>query len=441
MPFDLPHRRDVGRVPNSALRDEKPDSSIFRAESEHGFGLIELCVVIIVVGIMAAVAMQSMTVLVEDSRRAGTQREMEMLAEAIVGDPELLSGQGGQRSDFGYVGDVGAFPPDLDALTANPGGYATWDGPYIALGFAEDSVGFKTDEWGTDYAYTGGITITSTGSGATLTKKIADAASDYLLNTVRGTIRDSNDSLPGSVKGDSVDIAITIPNGSGSTDTKTYHPDSAGLFALDSLPVGQHEVRVIYAPQADTLFRYVTVLPRHKGTLHYHFAAPHFAGGNCAGADTITLRPMGVGSLTELVAEGAAANWDCVKEVTTDDDVTRVKRSANTYANDVYALADPSFDPCPIVSVTVYCRARKAQSVGNLKPTIVVNGTQYSGSEQSLTASYGDYYQQWTTNPYTGVAWTWQNITDLEAGVSLQGQNVNFPAYCTQVWVEVAYGP
>lgn len=242
---------------------------------EQGFSLIEMTIVIVVIGILAGVAMQSMKAMVEDTRQVKTEREMEMLAKAIVGDPALVSN--GERSDFGYVGNIGSFPPNLEALISNPGSYTTWDGPYVPSGFSQDTLGLKTDEWGQLYTYTGGLTITSTGSGSTIIKKIADTTSDYLLNTLNGTIKDANDSLPGSVYKDSVDIKITIPNGSGSTVTKTYHPDSIGAFTLDSIPVGQHELRIIYTPEADTLFRYLTVLPRHKSSLVYEFASGHFS--------------------------------------------------------------------------------------------------------------------------------------------------------------------
>ncbi len=243
---------------------------------QAGFSLIELTIVIVVIGIMATIVMQSMAPLVEDSRRTKTEREMKMLAEAIVGNASITTD--GKRSDFGYVGDFGAFPTNLQALYQNPGGYATWDGPYIDPGFAQDSTGFKTDEWGTLYQYSGGITITSIGSGSTITKKIADATSDYLLNSLNATIGDAYGGVPGTTYDDSVDIVITIPNGSGTTTTKTYHPDSTGTFTLDSLPVGQHELRIIYVPQVDTLFRYLTILPRHRGSYDYKFANGYFSG-------------------------------------------------------------------------------------------------------------------------------------------------------------------
>jgi len=289
-------------------------------QKEQGFSLIELTIVIVVIGILVAVAMQSMTALVEDSRRVKTEREMEMLANAIVGNPSAMNGS--LRSDFGYVGDIGAFPPNLQALYQNPGGYATWDGPYIPSGFTQDSTGFKTDEWGTLYGYSGGVTITSTGSGTTFTKKIADATSDYLLNTLNGTIKDANDSVPGPVYDDSVDIKVTIPNGSGNTVTKTYRPDSTGIFTLDSLPVGTYPLRIIYTPNVDTLFRYITILPRHRSNLTYKFASGYFSSGGSGPSGMLELVPG-----TESIYGGDCdkIKFDIVNNTGTDINVSSIK--------------------------------------------------------------------------------------------------------------------
>lgn len=290
------------------------------SNKQRGFSLIELTIVIVVIGILAGVAMQSMTALVEDSRRVKTEREMEMLANAIVGNLAALNG--GARSDFGYVGDIGAFPPNLQALYRNPGGYATWDGPYIPPGFAQDSTGFKTDEWGTLYGYSGGITIASTGSGATITKKIANAASDHLLNTLNRTIKDANDSLPGPAYDDSVDIKITIPDGSGGTVTKTYHPDSTGGFTLDSLPVGTHPLRIIYTPNVDTLFRYMTILPRHKSSLTYKFASGYFSSGGSGPSGMLELVP---GTESIYGEDCDKIKFDIVNNTGTDINVSSIK--------------------------------------------------------------------------------------------------------------------
>ncbi len=248
----------------------------YQRSHNDGFSLIELLVVIVVLGIMAAAATKSMTGTIEDKRRNETEREMELLAKAIVGDPNLI--QNGRRSDFGYVGDVGAFPPNLQALAQNPGGYASWHGPYLPPGFTQDSIGFKLDAWGLPYAYSGGLTITSTGGGSSIVKKIAEASSDYIRNRFAGIVKDAADSLPGVTYRDSVTIRIVVPNGLGGIVTRSVKPDASGAFVLDSLPAGTHRLDVIFTPAADTLVRYITVLPRNKTSRPYlyKFAAHHF---------------------------------------------------------------------------------------------------------------------------------------------------------------------
>lgn len=238
-----------------------------------GFSMIELLVVIIVIGIMAGSVMQYMATAIDDTREAKTIREMDMLATAIVGNPALA--QAGTRCDFGYVGDNGAFPPDLQALFENPG-LGTWQGPYIPSGFLQDSVGFKYDEWNAAYDYSGGIVITSTGGGNAITRKIANNTDDYLLNSFSGEIKDKSDNPPGNTYADSVDIIVMYPDGSGGYDAKMSRPDAAGGFTLDSLPVGRHPLYIIYTPQNDTLSRQITILPRSKAAKTYRFAAGYF---------------------------------------------------------------------------------------------------------------------------------------------------------------------
>ncbi|KAA3631981.1 MAG: hypothetical protein DWP97_11950 [Calditrichaeota bacterium] len=265
-----------------------------------GFGLIEVTIIIITIGILASIAMQSMTVLITDQRKVSTEREMEMLADAIRGNPEITNN--GMRSDFGYIGDVGAFPPNLDALKSNPGGYATWNGPYIKNEITEDTDGFKTDEWGEPYTYTGGITITSTGGSSAITEKIADATSDYLLNQFNGEILDGASNPPGVTYIDSIEILITIPNGSGGTLTKSYQADASGSFTLDSLPVGSHPFQIIYTPNIDTLYTFLTILPRHKSDRIFRFTESYFDGSGSGGESGCTAEP--------LLTLGLILHWD-----------------------------------------------------------------------------------------------------------------------------------
>ena len=255
-----------------------------RLNNARGLGLIELLILIIVVGILLAVAMQSMTTTVDEVRLNSTLQEMDLLARAIVGDERQVGGE--SRTDFGYVGDVGAFPPNLQALAHNPGGFSTWDGPYLPPTINEDSSGYRFDAWGKPYSYDGSTTIQSTGGGSTLEKRLALSADDYLHNNFTGIVVDSRGTPPGIDCADSVRIELTVPNGTGGTDGRALYPGSDGVFIFDSLPVGMHSLNLIYQPNVDTLRRFVTILPRHKETETFKFASDYFATG-CGGGATV----------------------------------------------------------------------------------------------------------------------------------------------------------
>jgi type II secretory pathway pseudopilin PulG len=220
--------------------------------------LVEVVVLVILAGILATVAVGSLSTLSETARVEETKRELDALAYAIAGNPGLHSN--GVRSDFGYVGDIGTLPQNLDALRTNPGGYATWKGPYVASPFTQDADDFKKDAWGREYQYDGGVTVTSTG-GSGLVRRIANSAHDLLVNEVSGVIFDQTGRPPGDRYRDSVWVLLTAPNGVGGLLTRAALPDAAGHFSFDSIPVGNHGLRIVFVPSDDTLKRYVSVLP------------------------------------------------------------------------------------------------------------------------------------------------------------------------------------
>lgn len=275
-----------------------------RTRTQRGISLIEVTIIIVAVGILASLALQSMSSLMKDVRQVETEREMDMLAKAIAGDPSIMAVAGGERSEFGYVGDIGALPSNLDALTNNPG-YDTWNGPYIAPSFNTENNDFKKDAWGVDYTYTGGVTITSTGSGSDIVKRFADAESDLLSNSITGLIRDVYDSIP--THDDTVDLNVVIiyPDGLGGLDTNSCHPDDSGWFEFYSIPIGRHSLHVIYTPEVDTLTKYVTVVPRNGSDrlARYNFNADYFSEEDTGayvglefvnGSDTAYGSPSGV---------------------------------------------------------------------------------------------------------------------------------------------------
>jgi type II secretory pathway pseudopilin PulG len=230
--------------------------------------------VVAIMGILTAIAAQKWGGALEQSRFENTRKEMDRLAVAIAGNAELTAN--GVRTDFGYVGDVGALPANLDALVTNPGGYSTWNGPYVQNDFTQNPNDYKQDAWGTDYTYSGGVTIVSNGSGSAVTKQFSGAAADLTSNSVAGSITDGFDHSPGD-SATAVTVALTYPNGAGSMTTATTNPNAGGSFEFSgSVPVGTHKVEAIYLD--DTLTRYVSVLPKSTAVINFRFPGSHWSG-------------------------------------------------------------------------------------------------------------------------------------------------------------------
>lgn len=124
-----------------------------RHSSEHGFTLVELVIIIVILGILAAVAIPRFSDMSESSKQVATQEEMQSLREAISGNAQVVAG--GQLVDRGFEGDIGFLPSRLEDLVSRPGSVAVynpltrlgWNGPYI------DGTGatYLADAWSAAY--------------------------------------------------------------------------------------------------------------------------------------------------------------------------------------------------------------------------------------------------------------------------------------------------
>jgi general secretion pathway protein G len=234
---------------------------------EDGFTLIELVMVIIIIGILAGVATMKMVSTTETAKYEATKAELDALALAIVGNAAIHAE--GARSDFGYVGDIGALPPNLDALAANPG-YATWDGPYISSNIASDD--FKKDPWNVNYVYFDTL-LRSTGSGSNMDKVFIASTSTLLNNAVTGYLIDADNNIPGVDYSDSLVISLIYPDGSGGTASPAINPDANGSFAFTGVPIGNHTLQVVYIPQSDTIEYQLSVTPGNDAYIDIVFPA------------------------------------------------------------------------------------------------------------------------------------------------------------------------
>ncbi|MFH1687607.1 MAG: prepilin-type N-terminal cleavage/methylation domain-containing protein [bacterium] len=241
---------------------------IRKINNMHGFTLIELVIVILIIGVIGTVATLRMQESIETARYEQTKQEMDQLAIAIVGNPRIYSN--GANTDFGFVGDNGALPTTLDELTQNPGGWSTWDGPYVESGPNGDE--FKKDAWLNNYLYTDTL-LRSTGSGTTIDKLIAVSSAALLSNVVSGYVVDADMEPPSAGFVDSVTVVLTYPNGSGGLAQPAIHPDAHGRFSYTGVPVGNHSLQVIHEPTSDTMAYSVTVYPERNISLDIVFPA------------------------------------------------------------------------------------------------------------------------------------------------------------------------
>jgi prepilin-type N-terminal cleavage/methylation domain-containing protein len=145
----------------------------FASLRQGGFTLIELVMIIVVLGVLAAVAIPRFTGITESSRVNATKSELNALKRAIVGYPSAISG--GEYIDRGFEGDVGFIPSRLADLVVKPDSIPPydrlnrlgWNGPYI------DSSGgdYLRDAWENTYIYqpAARCIMSSGGNGDTIT--------------------------------------------------------------------------------------------------------------------------------------------------------------------------------------------------------------------------------------------------------------------------------
>jgi prepilin-type N-terminal cleavage/methylation domain-containing protein len=241
---------------------------------QRGLTLLEIITVLAIVGLVAGALTPVVLNVTRSNRDTTAREELQTLKRAIIGDP--LATQWGREATFGYVGDMGGLPGNLQDLYTQPPGVAAlsvdsnlgissgWRGPYTgrkAAKGANPTADFLRDPYGNAYVYSSAVTTDAT-LGAEVRGIIRSSGRDGIQNTsddltieilksevvadVAGKVKDSEGAgLPG------VSVNIYYPSG-GSLTYDTTTTDSTGWYQFADIPFGERAITVspglVYVP-------------------------------------------------------------------------------------------------------------------------------------------------------------------------------------------------
>jgi len=161
-----------------------------------------------------------------------------------------------------------------------------------------------------------------------------------------------------------------------------------------------------------------------EGYVYYNLATYENLDVNGAGVET---------SLTP----SAGANWQCVSD---GSDLTYVSTNSTSYLTDLYTVENSTVTTGFISSVTIYFRIINAATHTTYGvPVFYINGNYYNGNYQTATAGWSTKSEVFTTNPATSSSWTWNDINDMQIGISMLTSNALGQARCSAVYAVVNY--
>ena len=151
-------------------------------------------------------------------------------------------------------------------------------------------------------------------------------------------------------------------------------------------------------------------------------------------------RPNATGFHTNMdySNEGAATTWECVNEASPDEDTTYIRQNVGArYAPISFNLNNPTTEAGAINYVSIFARGKRTSGLANMRSLIRLAGTDKTGTTNTMGSGYVTYSDIHPLTPADD-AWTWADISNLEAGVSIY---VSAPAGArvTQIYVLVNY--
>lgn len=154
-------------------------------------------------------------------------------------------------------------------------------------------------------------------------------------------------------------------------------------------------------------------------------------------SESLTLRPNASGAHEDLSSVGCTSNYQCVDDSVLDES-TYLYTDYGIYKYDSYNLENHGTATGTITSVTVFAYAAMrvdVEQTSYLRLRLRTHGNDFTLSSNVVSGlSYQLFSATATTNPFTGAAWTWAEIDDLQAGIGLK-----YYTKCSMVYVVVNY--
>ena len=152
-----------------------------------------------------------------------------------------------------------------------------------------------------------------------------------------------------------------------------------------------------------------------------------------------TLRPNGAGDITEFIATGAPSGWQCIDEVSSDNDTTYVTGSGGNFvvSDSLYTIEPSSLGSFDNVS-SITVRARVKKDGGGDDPTIELaikksgDSTEYYPFPVSVSSA------SYVTTTYPTFPITREELDDVQIGARITN-TVSTTVRITQMYVEVNY--